>query len=404
MKLLKQHPFFVGVAGFEPATSCSQSRRDDLMIPVYKRLDTFNLKNVSIMSQITPISYPKVRIRKDGKVEVVVYCQNQRIRLQNGSKFGIKLRPNSFPLDQRLNQANILAAQIYSKLLLGFTPLRKGQQENTINKSDLYYLRKALNQKLEEGHSRHHQNALKLAFNRIKENTINNEVNKEVINCALSNYINNISFNTLRRNMNVLCSLAVKLGMKNNPTESIKRKREVAKLNKPIKNIHALLDELKLFNENLYLCCLFTYGCLLRPHREVRELRWCDFTDDLSYIRLSGERNKSGRNRIVPVPNYIRLALTKKEGHLNIFTGKREPFDKDYFKGVWSRFKKTSKTLRDNQTLYSFRHTGAIDVYKRTGSIEKLKTAMGHSNIIVSLTYLRGLDVTDLKEDDMPKL
>ena len=29
---------------------------------------------------------------------------------------------------------------------------------------------------------------------------------------------------------------------------------------------------------------------------------------------------------------------------------------------------------------------------------------MGHSNIMVSLTYLRGLDVAELKEEDMPKL
>jgi len=29
---------------------------------------------------------------------------------------------------------------------------------------------------------------------------------------------------------------------------------------------------------------------------------------------------------------------------------------------------------------------------------------MGHSNIIVSLTYLRGLDVAELREEDMPSL
>jgi integrase len=90
--------------------------------------------------------------------------------------------------------------------------------------------------------------------------------------------------------------------------------------------------------------------------------------------------------------------------HLNIFSGKEEPFAPDYFKGLWSRFKKRSKLLEKDQTLYSFRHTGAIDVYKRTGSIEKLKAAMGHSNIMVSLTYLRGLDVAELKEEDMPIL
>jgi len=55
-------------------------------------------------------------------------------------------------------------------------------------------------------------------------------------------------------------------------------------------------------------------------------------------------------------------------------------------------------------TLYSFRLTGAIDIYHRTDSIEKLKAAMGHSNIMVSLTYLRGLDVVQLKEEDMPMI
>ena len=29
---------------------------------------------------------------------------------------------------------------------------------------------------------------------------------------------------------------------------------------------------------------------------------------------------------------------------------------------------------------------------------------MGHSNVKVSLTYLRGLDVAELKEEDMPMI
>ena len=55
-----------------------------------------------------------------------------------------------------------------------------------------------------------------------------------------------------------------------------------------------------------------------------------------------------------------------------------------------------------DQTLYSFRHSGAIEIYKRTGSLSKLQKAMGHSSIAVSLTYLRGLEVSELKESDMP--
>ena len=71
-----------------------------------------------------------------------------------------------------------------------------------------------------------------------------------------------------------------------------------------------------------------TYGCLLRPHREIRELTWSDFSDDLKYIHLSGNRNKSGRNRIVPVPSYIRDILIKGEPHHNIFSDKPQPLNK----------------------------------------------------------------------------
>ena len=145
-----------------------------------------------------------------------------------------------------------------------------------------------------------------------------------------------------------------------------------------------------------------TYGCLLRPHREIRELTWKDFSDDLYFIHLSGNRNKSGRNRLVPVPSYIRDILVKGERDNNIFSGKPQPLNQDYFKTLWGRFKRQSNLLEQDQTLYSFRHSGAIEIFKRTGSITKLQKAMGHSSINVSLTYLRGLEIAELKEEDMP--
>jgi hypothetical protein len=35
-------------------------------------------------------------------------------------------------------------------------------------------------------------------------------------------------------------------------------------------------------------------------------------------------------------------------------------------------------------------------------SLTKLQKAMGHSSINVSLTYLRGLEIAELTEEDMP--
>jgi len=77
-------------------------------------------------------------------------------------------------------------------------------------------------------------------------------------------------------------------------------------------------------------------------------------------------------------------------------------FGSDFFKTLWSRYKKQTKLLKEGQTLYSFRHSGAIEIYKRTGSLTKLQKAMGHSSLNVSLTYLRGLEVAELTEEDMP--
>lgn len=79
-------------------------------------------------------------------------------------------------------------------------------------------------------------------------------------------------------------------------------------------------------------------------------------------------------------------------------------FNEDYFKTLWGRFKKVSKILEQDQTIYSFRHSGAIDIFKRTGSLTKLQKAMGHSSFTVSLTYLRGLEVAELEENDMPMI
>ena len=124
----------------------------------------------------------------------------------------------------------------------------------------------------------------------------------------------------------------------------------------------------------------------------------------LWYIYLSGHRNKSGKNRIVPVPIYIREILVKGQPQHNIFTGATRTLNGDYFKTLWGRFKRVSKLLEQDQTLYSFRHTGAIEIFKRTGSITKLQKAMGHSSINVSLTYLRGIEVAELKEEDMPMI
>ena len=83
---------------------------------------------------------------------------------------------------------------------------------------------------------------------------------------------------------------------------------------------------------------------------------------------------------------------------------RRYEHNPSYFKGIWSKYKRQSELLSDKQTLYSFRHTGAIKVFEKTGSLLKLQQVMGHSDMKVSLTYLRGLEVKEIEVDDLPEL
>ena len=345
------------------------------------------------------IDYPKVTRLNSGKVYVSFKIQGKRVRVSNGKKFGLDIHPNKYDSNQSIEVANLLAAKIYEKLIIGEDLIRKAENKVLSNTEALY---KALKSKLEENQSKHHKTALSYSFRSLSRNIKGETITGEAISKTLFHFTNPTSYNTMRRYLLVLFSEAEKYGLPSGLLNNFKKRKGKANLNKPFEDIPAILNELKTFNYNLYLCCLMTYGCLLRPHREVRELTWGGFTADLSYIKLSGSRNKSGRNRIVPVPSYIKKLLNKGDNNLNIFTGTTKAPNPDYFKCIWGRFKKVSKLLEQDQTLYSFRHSGAIEIYKRTGSLSKLQKAMGHSSINVSLTYLRGLEIAELKEEDMP--
>jgi integrase len=351
------------------------------------------------------LNYPKVHTDQNGKVFVSFYINGKRYRLHNGKRIKSQINPNSYPINQRISIGNVLAAEVYNYINSGKAFEEHRSDELISGKlSDREYLKMALNRKMNGPYSNKYKSMINSVYNTIIDSMKGDELNSKQIKSILDNYSSGVSYNTIKRHINVLINEAISIGMESNPMKNIRSKKAVATLNKPFDNVSEVLEEIKNFNSNLYVCCLMTYGCLLRPHREIRELTWRDFSNDLSFINLSGSRNKSGRNRIVPVPTYVKEILVKGEPNHNIFSSKPQPLNEDYFKTLWSRFKTQSKTLQKDQTLYSFRHSGAIEIFKRTGSLTKLQKAMGHSSVNVSLTYLRGLEVADLNEEDMPMI
>ena len=320
------------------------------------------------------LMYPKVKVDSKSRVYVIFNQNNKRYRLFNGSKINSKIYPNSYPISERLRIGNLLASEVYQFLISGLT-LEQLKVSNLIkpNMTDKDYLTVALNNKLKENYTKKYKEMLQFIFNKLIKEFKESPIQPLHIERVLHKYNSESSYNTYRLRLCSLINEARKIGMTSNPMQRIKSKRTNAQMHKPFDNVNEILEDIKAHNKQLYLCCLMTYGCLLRPHREIRELTWSDFSDDLKYIHLSGNRNKSGRNRIVPVPSYVRDILVKGERHHNIFSGKPKPLNQDYFKTLWSRFKKQSNILEKGQTLYSFRHSGAIEIFKRTGSITKLQ-------------------------------
>ena len=343
------------------------------------------------------LSYPVVYRKPNGEYYIHFCLNGKRIRLSNGKKIDLPLYPNDYPKNQRKKKADELASKVYDYLV-------KNNYSFTVSSKpfSLDHFDEVIKSKLSEPLSPKYISTLESLYKLLREEyKLNGSIGVKFTDKLLKSYKNPTSFNTVRRHLNVLLNL-----LKENELlvelNRLKPLKQTESLHKPINNLSELLEDIKGYSDKLYLCCLFTYCCLLRPHREIRLLRWRDFSKDLKYVSVDGSRVKSKRNRIVPVPEIISMRLSPTKPDDFIFTKSPVEFNYDYFKTLWSRYKRQSNVIDEGVTLYSFRHTGAIDLFKRTGSITKLQSAMGHSSIKVSLTYLRGLEVPELTEDDMP--
>ena len=347
---------------------------------------------------------PRLSKDKHHRYTIVFYVQEKRYRVSNGKKLGIPLHPNKEPLKRRLIVAQELQLRIHQALHDGWG--QEATSEMTFLQAvETFRFRKAVKETYKEAFNRTRVRLLEhLKASPTGKMKLPQITTSHCLRFLHSKDFTASSFNTERKHLSSLLSGLLKpLGLPN-PAGAIATMKETPALHKPFEDVQAVLSEIREFNEKLWLCCMLTYGCLLRPHQEVRQLTGGDFSEDMSFISLPGDRNKSGRNRIVPLHPQIAEILQKGGHTTNIFTGTERPYNSDYFKTLWSRYAKRSQLLKPNQTLYSFRHTGAIEIFKRTGSLTTLQRAMGHADLKTTLGYLRNLEVPMLKVEDMPRI
>lgn len=351
---------------------------------------------------------------------LAIYIEGRRYREYNGQKIAVDLKPN------RAKSAKERRA-LLGKLEFEFRKkLNDGSYQKLLNKSGSHdsadrlsldeLFNSALNQKKTSNLSKRYVSDLKklsqdfLSF--LKKDERDGGI-KHLKALRIQQYLDNFR-RTPQQYMNKWRHMSALIGVLKrmydfdaDPMRKVSKIKTKATLHKIYtqEQLRDVLDYLKVNHENMYLCCLISYGCFLRPHIEVRNLKSSHFKNNCTEIHLSGNENKSGRIRVVYVPDYVRDAVYDRVQSLsadqNLFSMKQIPFNVYYFNTVWSRHFKTMLDLglvEQNQTIYSFRHTAAVNVYKKTKDLHLLQQLLGHSNMIVTLKYLRGLGVHNMEE------
>lgn len=351
----------------------------------------------------------------ESRAFVYFYYDNKRYKFYNGNKLGLKIFPNyAKTLKERNSLLEQLRFQFHKALTENWNPEIEPINDTSLEQVQITAaeaLEEIINNKLKSQYSKLYKRDLLSTYNKFIKflpDELLKKHPKEISFNQIEKFLDQFSssprnYMNKRRSLSVFFSeLTRKEILDKNPISKTLRKKSKAILHEIYSKQQLLdvLDYIKCNNYNLYLCALITYGCLLRPHQEVRGLKIKHFRNNFSEIQLSGFENKSGRVRTVFVPKIVQKELVGRLSKVtdieaNIFTlTEGTPFNDDYFKTQWTRIK--SKMLKDglvgkNHTLYSFRHTAVVNVYRKTKDLHVVQQLMQHSNMMVTLNYLRGL-------------
>lgn len=356
---------------------------------------------------------------------VTFYLNSKRVREYNGNSLCLEIYPNlSKSIEDRKQQLLKLQFELHKALESEEYPRTNLKVEEPVhsvvtsneNKSVLRLLFEAVRRKLRTDLSRTYKRDLKSIYRQFRDFMLPQESAGAITNIAterievfLSRYgSSGTYYMNKRRNLSILFNAAGRMidqpikAVKETQRRKCKAKLHVAYEKEQLKPIFAYL---KAHYPNLYVCCMLTYFSWLRPHEEIRLLTRGDFKNELTEVHLSGGSNKGGKVRVVYIPDYVRNEITSILNQLartdNILSLRPEPFNEYYFNTQWSRaWKKMNELelIHEHQTIYSFRHTAAISLYRRTKDVYLLQKLLGHSSILVTLKYLRSLGELNTQE------
>jgi hypothetical protein len=192
--------------------------------------------------------------------------------------------------------------------------------------------------------------------------------------------------------------------LQKNPCRSLSRKRV-----EPSERHYPYTDEqrkkikekiLEMGDHQLLLFISFIYYTFTRNGKELRMLRVRDIKEKTIFI--PSDRSKNDKGEHIPIPQGLeqliqRYKLRSYPPDYYVFTLKNEPGETptgvNYFykrhKAILTKLKMTDQ----HYTVYSYKHTGAINLYNATLDIELVRRHCRHHHAAQTATYLRKLGV-----------
>ncbi|WP_298737263.1 tyrosine-type recombinase/integrase [uncultured Chitinophaga sp.] len=363
----------------------------------------------------------------DGRYFVFAHIEGKRFKLYNGRALSINCNPNKAKTDKDREKAlSMLCYHLKKKLEQGWRPDQQTDQPKKAAAISSGRAFQQLKTQIEqEAVSSLYRRDLLALCERFASYLKKNKREATPLSSLTSDHMDEFlrpfrttatNYMNRRRTLSSLFARLIAMKMlSSNPVKDTGKLKQIAYLNLPYKQgqLQKVLQFVRERHEDVYLCCLLMYGCLLRPHQEIRLLRRGHFDEGITKISLSGEQNKSRRIRTVLVPLYVQEELIRRgipefEEGVNLFTRGTGVFNASYFNTAWSRIKEDmlrEGLISESHTLYSFRHTAAVNMYLKTKDPYKIQQAFGHSSLRVTLLYLRNLGlVVDTSLEDLPEL
>jgi integrase len=191
-----------------------------------------------------------------------------------------------------------------------------------------------------------------------------------------------------------------RVGSKENPFKVRSLKETVTSKNHAFTDEHRkVVEEYMLEHEpELYLITRFIYLAFIRPG-ELLQIRISDLSLDKNYITVSGKVSKSGKNETAQIIMPLRGEIIKRvdfsrPDKLIFGTGMRPGYTECAKQVPFRRHEKVLKAcgLGDSgYTLYSWKHTGAVNAYRAGVGIKELQSMLRHSSVQITDIYLKSL-------------